>query len=307
MKNLDNFDLKLDGYLKQFYSDYTKERGTFTLGIKKRLTCDDPFILKNIEKVLTRYKEKIFTLPRKKSPEILVASGGLDSTNHWALLMKKFKLKVFPIHFLVNKGETKAFKYFAKYFQSRFPDYCADSFYFSSDFFFQFDDKAYQVLTKDPDILIPNLIKMKNNQFRFFMSRHPFRVISHVIKACEYALYLQVEKNIRIRTIFVGFLPESGFDCGRMTKSVLRTLNLLVNIVFGDFSFQITSISLEEQGGLLTGKELVLFSHKHKIPIEKTFSCDLQQETHCGKCISCKERKIKFRLAKVPDKTVYQK
>jgi 7-cyano-7-deazaguanine synthase len=51
--------------------------------------------------------------------------------------------------------------------------------------------------------------------------------------------------------------------------------------------------------------EIIRRAVKLGVPLEKTWSCYLNGQVHCGKCESCNNRKKAFRDAKVSDSTVY--
>lgn len=37
--------------------------------------------------------------------------------------------------------------------------------------------------------------------------------------------------------------------------------------------------------------EIIAWSHRHKVPLERTYSCERQSRKHCGKCLSCRDRR----------------
>ena len=52
--------------------------------------------------------------------------------------------------------------------------------------------------------------------------------------------------------------------------------------------------------------EIVSLAHKHKFPIQNTFSCYTSKNIHCGICSNCKQRKAAFYWANIKDKTIYK-
>ena len=54
-------------------------------------------------------------------------------------------------------------------------------------------------------------------------------------------------------------------------------------------------------------KDIVLLGDELEVPFGITYSCYKGGEIHCGRCGTCVERKEAFRLAGIPDPTVYEK
>jgi 7-cyano-7-deazaguanine synthase len=52
-------------------------------------------------------------------------------------------------------------------------------------------------------------------------------------------------------------------------------------------------------------QQIVTMGHRLQVPFEDSFSCYRGGEVHCGSCGTCTERIEAFRLADVPDPTVY--
>ena len=55
----------------------------------------------------------------------------------------------------------------------------------------------------------------------------------------------------------------------------------------------------------LTKAELVRIGAKLGAPLHLTWSCYAGEESHCGKCGTCVERKEAFEVAKITDPTEY--
>jgi 7-cyano-7-deazaguanine synthase len=55
----------------------------------------------------------------------------------------------------------------------------------------------------------------------------------------------------------------------------------------------------------MTKGQIVKEGARLKVPFEKTWSCYVGADVHCGKCGTCVERREAFELARVPDPTPY--
>lgn len=307
MKRHAFYSQKLKKSLLKYYPGCLFGRGSLLLDKQRTLTFDDPFTLRKINKIFEKYRNYPFITPKKGEPIIFIASGGLDSISNIFLLLEKYKTKVFVIHFVEKKGEKNSMDFFSNFFLKKYPRQYIETKYFKEKYIFQFNDKAYRVFAKDPNFFIPNLLETNKNNYNFFMNRYPLSIYLEALRAVEYALWLQTNRKIRIRTILRGSLPEDGYHSRRATLTTYRAINLAICHMLGDFTFQFSSISIEKDfDHFYTISDLIKFAHHHGVPLEKTYSCDLDKEYHCGKCISCQDRKAKFKIAKVEDHTVYQ-
>jgi len=52
--------------------------------------------------------------------------------------------------------------------------------------------------------------------------------------------------------------------------------------------------------------KIIQIGHKLQVPFYLTFSCYIGEKYHCGKCISCIERKNAFKEANIDDPTYYE-
>lgn len=307
MKKLTFYSQKLKKSLLEYYPGCPFSRGSLFLDKQQSLTFDDPFSLRKLNKIFERYRNSPFIAPKKGEPVIFIASGGLDSISNIFLLLEKYKTRIFVIHFVEKKEEKKSIDFFSNLFKKKYPRQYMETKYFKESNIFQFNDKAYRVFAKDPNFFIPNLLETSNHNYHFFMNRYPLSICLEALRAVEYALWLQTNRKIRIRTILRGSLPEDGYHSRRATLTTYRAINLAICHMLGDFSFQFTSISEDiDSGHFYTIQDLIQFAHRHALPLEKTYSCDLDHQHHCGQCISCRDRKAKFKLAKVKDQTIYE-
>ena len=66
------------------------------------------------------------------------------------------------------------------------------------------------------------------------------------------------------------------------------------------------NISLGRPFEHITKTQIALRGHQLKVPYQLTYSCYKGEETHCGKCGTCYERKESFKDSGIEDPTVYQ-
>lgn len=297
---------KLKNYLNQVYPALSLFRGNFKGELVKQNDFEDKFILQNLEKIFLKYRGFTFHLPKPGEYVIMYCSGGLDSTILWAYLMDKFKMKVIPFHFRSkNKGENRSFDFFCKLYSEKYPE-CFQTPYFPGyEYDFSLNLPHLTKLSRDISMFAPNFLKANDRLLLNFI--HPVtRMGVYAIKAFEYALLSQYEKNIKIRTVFTGIVPEDTLVARESTLTISRSLNLFLCLLMGDFSWQFTSLALEPKY-LLTKKDLVLFAQKQNIPVELSWSCQNNNRYHCGSCVICRQRKRIYKIAKIPDKTIYEK
>lgn len=296
----------LKKYLQEVYPKLSNLRGNFEGNLVKKDDFEEKFILQNLEKIFLKYRGYTFALPNPGEYVIMYCSGGLDSTILWAYLMDIFKLKVIPFHFQAKiKSENESFNFFSNYYKKLYPKFYQEPYFPKYKYDFLLNTPHLTKLSQDLSMLAPNFFKTKDNLLLNFI--HPVtRMGVYAVKAFEHALFLQYEKNIKVRTIFTGLIPEDTLVARESTLTISRSLNLFLCLLMGDFSWQFTSLALEPKY-LLTKKDLILFAQKKNIPAEHTWSCQNNHRYHCGNCVICGQRKRIFELAKIPDKTLYEK
>lgn len=88
---------------------------------------EDNLLRKNIENILIQKRGYAFKMPKPGSKVISLMSGGLDTTVVTALLLDKYKLEVYPIHYrrpypaADAKSVMRSVGYFSRYFKKRYP------------------------------------------------------------------------------------------------------------------------------------------------------------------------------------------
>lgn len=269
---------------------------------------EDNLVKKQVETIFKQKRGYVFKMPSKNTPVILVVSGGLDSIMLWFNLLNKYKLRVYPIHFVngyANFGERLAVFYFYKYFKKRFPLLVNPVKYVPVRFNLSINSIAFRKLIKNnSSILINNLFFYKETKKTgLLIAHHPLRLFYYITGAYEYGLNLQTKK-ILVHTIFTGFVTDD-LTIRESTLSVLRSLNLYLCLLLGDWQWQV-EIPLDKNEKFFSSKTVGLkIAKKEGIPIKKTWSCHYYFFIHCGFCNGCKNRKLAFKYAHIKDETAY--
>lgn len=265
-------------------------------------------ILKDIEKIFRKIRPAPFIMPKKGKSVILIVSGGLDSTSLWLTLIKKYKLKVYPIHFYNGMRSQKwSAQFFADYFQKRFPGY---SFPLEirtkiHDFYkYPFSKKNMNNL-KEKFILNNVTFNKINNRPELLVPSNPTRFFYFNIAAFEYAHLLRLKKGVDINTVFIGIIEDDTLVVREATLTTLRAINLACCLIFADSDWQM-SAPIEKEGNFYySKKEFVTYAVKNGLPLEKTWSCEKNGLFHCGRCYHCAARSVFLKELNSNDKTFY--
>lgn len=267
--------------------------------ILKSRELEYPEIIKQIEAIFREERGYIFQIPEPKSPVILLVSGGLDTTVIWNLLLEKYKLHVYPL-FLKRgqkrtKQEEKSVDYFSSYFKEKFP---------------KLYHQPMKINAPNPPFEIRWSITSISNELINPNSKQkrgvPQLIQIMTMYACQYAAYLEIAKNLHIRTIFCGVVAHDGEVFSYETLTALRTINLDLCVSTHDFSWQVTSLAIEPYLDRFWDKaDLIREGDKLKLPLEYTWSCFHARKVHCGSCPGCNFRQKSFIQVGVKDKTIY--
>jgi len=254
------------------------------LSLIKQKKNEDLGILQQVENIFLKKRGYIFKIPPKNTPCIILATGGLDSVIATFLLLKLYKLKLFPL--FIDWGqknliaERKTFNYFVHFFKKHFPTLYNSPQYISSHI------PAQEIYKSRSDV-----VTLRNTAFA-----------NHAI---SYAKYLKETKNINSKTIFINTVATDSVLCPDTSLTAIRTTNLNICVNENDYSWQLSSLAIEKELGFYLNKEDLIPLVNPFIPLEKTWSCYQGKKKQCGQCFTCWGRKNAFEKANITDKTIY--
>lgn len=269
---------------------------------------EDETLLKLFNSVFINKRNYIFRVPKRNQAVVLLLSGGMDSVCLWFLLTLTYKLHVYPLHFsspLESKGQTAGLNYFSRFMKKVAPTYFHPITNIPDDSMFsaQNDLKTLSYVQEAPFIVENLVLHTDTRQAHIHNINNPGRLGRFAFRAYEYALKLRYQKNIDVSTIFTGVMPDDSVIVRESTLTVLRSINLSLCLILGDFRWQFTAPF--EKNFYYTKASLLRKLAKMKFPFEKTWSCDKKTSVHCGICLSCRHRKEVFKQAHIADKTRY--
>lgn len=261
--------------------------------------------LTTLEKTLKTKRGYVFRMPPPGSPVILLLSGGLDSVISWAILLKEFQLKVYPV-FLVRgepigvKKEKDAINYYASIYRKKYIlNYIPPHELITT--MPEFSDPFRDLIGfLHPQINLDNILPDGSLKTSFSLGN--FSLFPYF--GFVYARYLYAGKNIRANTIFCGttFSDNTSYRSVTSARSIMLTLGLLS----GEDDWQYTSVAYEPTiRSLLTKSDLIRWASAEQIPLDRAWTCTQRKQLQCGECLACLSRKHAFREAGIADMTSY--
>lgn len=272
------------------------------MGKLQKHRLEDLILLNIIEDILIKKRGYVIQIPKPLTPVISLMSGGLDTTIVTAILLKEFRLRVYPVYFdrdIENsKNAKKSLEYFSNFFSKKYPTLFHKP--ISLKLQIPPDELAEIFFITDSHL---TKIDKSTNQRRGI----PFQPSLYAYYSLLYALYLQETENIKVRHIIGGWLfTKGGFLYAYETLTAIRSIMLELCIMTKDFSWQFTSLPLEKDFGFcMDKKDLILWGSQNEIPMEYTWSCIRGKTKQCGECFTCCIRRKYFEEAGIKDKTRY--
>lgn len=262
-------------------------------------------IISTLENLMQKHHGKVFRMPRAGEPVVLLLSGGLDSIVLWGMLLKKYKLHVYPVFLMrgkryENKQEEGAIDYYAGLYKGLF-------------------GSAY----RPPHKLVfnvPDLFDPHKNMITYLHSGVIMRHVqqdgtlslnfnfghfsSFLFTGFLYTRFLNARENLNIRTIFSGATFSDGAPYRSLTAA--RSITLSFRALSGENDWQYTSLAYEPSiNSLLTKSDLIAWANNNGIELDRSWSCGHQKRKQCGICLACHLRQRAFKEAGVLDNTRY--
>ncbi len=263
---------------------------------------EDNSLRNKIEEIFIQKRGHAFKMPKPGSKVISMLSGGLDTTLVTALLLDKYKLDVYPIHYkrpypaADAASVMRSVDYFSNYFKKRYPNQFHNPKIIDLEFPSQ---ELFLINTKFGWDFVNKKLKQRQGV--------PFQPSVFVYNAINYIYTLDENEKKKIRTIFLGTLSSNIDVFAYESLASYRALNLEICTMLHDFSWQCTSYPIEiTLGNYLDKSQLIKEGEYLNLPLEYTRTCQLDSYYHCGECILCNVRKDGFREADMVDKTIYE-
>jgi 7-cyano-7-deazaguanine synthase in queuosine biosynthesis len=276
--------------------------------INARKNFEEHEILTNINSIFKKKKRKGFKIPSPGQSVVLLLSGGLDSIGLWFMLLNKYKLNVYPLYCYLENGENMkqrgAIAYFASLMSERFPRLYHEPTMTIMPPGFSFKDSRMDVKSS-MSLVVSNLYRAQFGGIRAAIINNPTRIFDYTSQAISLVLKLKYTEKIDINTIFMGYIPEDGKATREPTLSVLRTMNLALSLILGDYHYQLMA-PIDKEGDFFFKKsDLLKYCIKNNVPMQYAWSCIEKEKIHCGVCTSCRMRREAFKLSGYGDKTRY--
>lgn len=271
---------------------------------------EDVELINDIERIFLKKRGYVFKMPKPGTPVILLLSGGLDSIAIWFLLLKKYRLNVYPLtlsrkpwNFL--NGQQRSLHYYSKIFKKQFPKLFHESFVVRHHAAYFYFSKLLGHLKKT-NKLSPFFILEKIREKNRISMEVPGIMTQHALVGLHYSDYLFAVDGTRITDFFVGVMPGDGFAIRSQSLTSIRTTLLDICVASQNFSLQFSSPPIEKELGMFHGKgSFISWATKNNLDLSHTHTCTESSFMHCGRCNVCKGRKSAFFNEKIKDTTIY--
>jgi 7-cyano-7-deazaguanine synthase in queuosine biosynthesis len=278
--------------------------------VLKSHPLEDIKTIRSVEKLLTTKRNYVSKIPPNGSNVIHLVSGGIDSITTWAMLLHTYKLRVHPV--CVDTGQKRheqeltSVRYFSALFKKRFPKQYVDPFYMTFPMSApeisvalrgNLDKNIHKQVLADNFDMETNTVTLTRSYL--FPAFFPY-------PAALAAFFFELQRNVKIRTIFCSILPTDGLYNASQTLTAIRAAGLSLCAFTHDYSWQVISLCFDNNLNVLQNKsDIIRWAARHHIPIEHAYTCLKGTDTHCGNCIACGVRKEAFKQADVVDMTHY--
>lgn len=223
---------------------------------------------------------------------IILCSGGIDSvvTSHYVKKVLKYpKLKTIFFNYGQRslKSEREYSKLSAEELKGEFIELNVEELGRLSNSLINRNKKANRLNKKD-------LKDTRRESENYYVPARNIVFLSYAIAIAE-SDYLKTKIN---SDIFVGFKNEGNESYPDSTQTFVNQINKINSATKVKFNIIAPMIKKDKEDIISIGKKL-------NVNFEKTFSCYVCSEKHCGTCLACKLRQQGFHWANEKDPTEY--
>lgn len=270
---------------------------------------EDKKVVEGINRIFREKRGYAFKMPKKGSPVVIQISGGLDSIAIWNILLAKYRLHVYPVHFLNRKkmflGEEESIRHYSKVFKNLYPTTFHEPKIIEAPSTNKINRPNINHI--NPKIILNNLLfNKKINKYQVLLNYGDNPLYERFFNVYNYAQQLRATVARDLDTIITNFVAEDSTISRNSTLAVLRSVNLSLCLMLGDFSWQFTA-PLEKGSSFYYGKtQLIKYAQVKGVDLSDSWSCMFRGKRQCGECATCLIRREAFSKAHVKDRTIYE-
>lgn len=257
---------------------------------------EDSGLLKILDEFFKKKRGYVAKMPESGESVVACLSGGQDSVANIGILLKEYKLNVYP--FFINRGQSNykyekaSCEYFNKFFKKKFSKLYHD---------------YIEIKVMTPGLKYKKLLRQAKRQVDPLPLRHnisyPARNPIIFLTGMEYG-YSLMAKGVKVKTVFASHVSSDGsYHC---SQTWTRLMNLLMCQILNDYSWQFISIPIETAFGNYYDKDIYIkWAYENGIPLHKARTCVKNFDIECGDCPTCWDRRRVYKEAGIKDPTKY--